>query len=249
MAGDARRALANFALAHDTWSILGAVASDILGLRVNCALSAMHAGLLDEASRWMERAQELIGEVDPSLSEDAALVCAALDARRGDMAVARRTVARVEAALAEEVDVAIGVRRRRGLGEAYLELGDRPRASEQFRAAHALMIHAGYDEFRPDEVFGILAAKLHAGDEDDTVALSEVVRLGPVALDEINAWWDLPRVMRALARRGATSLHMRAERANVLALCDLAAQRSDCMDSVATVRAAFCADAIQAAAQ
>lgn len=86
---------------------------------------------------------------------------------------------------------------------------------------------------RNEDVFGTIAGGLETG--DDATLLVETLGLALTARDDVNAWWDLPRLMRALARR----MSAYAAPSGLAALCERAAQRPDCRDAVAEIRAAL----------
>lgn len=240
MLGHPREALANFQRAHDVWSIFRVSALDIFNLRVNCAVSAYRAGLLDEAERWLGRVSELVPEIDPSLGADVDLMGASLAVSRGDLAGARRTAERISAAMDDlGDDTGARARRHRALGDVYLDIGDRPSARLHFRAARDFFMmdpEPGGVLFDAD-VFGALAGMIESGDDDPAI-LAEAVRRAASALTETNAWWDLPRLLRGLARRAAGG-GADINPPLVRRLSEMASQRRDCREPVAAILAAY----------
>jgi tetratricopeptide (TPR) repeat protein len=228
--GDAELALENFATAFELWVYMHHDAEDVLAAQLGCAVAALRANRPGEAE---SRFQSLHSH--PLLSHNAgraetlgALAMAA--ARRGDeeCALHRISAAFAQAAICPEPDVLVGVNR--SAGETYRILGQFDESRAAFE--QALAASSGYNAIAPSEIFCLLV-----GAPTDTARTIEALLLITQALDDGNAWWELPRLIprvTKLAERGELSRHPRANDLALAVRClvEAGSQRPDCRDAV-----------------
>lgn len=132
------------------------------------------------------------------------------------------------------------VRVARSAGEAYLLLNRRADARKALTLAmtHAQAADAadGGSPIPAEDLLGVLVGLQECGDEDPNLT-TQALLLIPSALDDVNAWWELPRLFPRvihLAERGlfaqdgpqAAQLRAAAQR-----LVEAGSQRSDCQEA------------------
>jgi hypothetical protein len=88
------------------------------------------------------------------------------------------------------------VRTLRSAAETHLILGDRRRAAEILARALAAIAAAESNgvAFPAEDVLGVLVSQLDAGEGYDVDVLHRALSLASLAVEDANAWWDLPRL-------------------------------------------------------
>ncbi len=226
--GDAAAAHEHFAATAELCRRLRVDPGDVWSADLNAAVTAYHAGLLDEAA---QRFDDLIARLpgdDPCVEAELRCALSLVAARRGDAA---RADAELEAASACVDGSPSEVRVQRARGDALLALGRRDEARRAFAAACAV------EDAAPEDRLGALVGLYDAGDRSDAV-LAGALGVAPAALLDANAWWDVRRLLDALAE-GAASGFFRAPAAEDAAarrdaarrLAALCRRRPDCRDA------------------
>ena len=230
--GDAGLAHENFGTAFELWAYMHHDAEDVLAAQLGCAVAALRANRPGEAeSRFQSlRSHPLLAHAAGQAETLGALAMAA--ARRGDeeSALHRISAALAQAAACPEPDVLVSVNR--SAGEMYRILGRFDESRAAFEQALAAAVACGCDEIAPSEIFCLLV-----GSPVDTARTLEALSLVPQALEDANAWWELPRLIprvTKLAERGELSRHPRARDLAVAVRClvEAGSQRPDCRDAV-----------------
>jgi tetratricopeptide (TPR) repeat protein len=194
--GEAARAADGFRRALELFRVIGADPGDIATEELNLSVSAFRAGDFDGAERGFAALQnnELFsapGSQAELLGARAMIAAARCDGAEHALEHAREALALAEAA--DDPD-ALG-RVLRSIGEALLALGKRSDAAAPLERALAL---ADAHDATAEDLLGVLVAWLEAGSPDAQVA-GRALALVPRALSDPNAWWELPRLLRALA--------------------------------------------------
>jgi tetratricopeptide (TPR) repeat protein len=226
--GDAVEASQHHARANALCVRTDADPGDRLTTALNAAVSAWRAGDPDAADDGFVDVCATAGlpaELLPELFAARGLVAA----DRGDRGVAEAFVEAATTALDPADDPRAAARVMRTFGEIALRLGDPDGARTAFEAALAV------PDAPPEDRFGALLGRVEAG-EAPAALLDEALALAPAALADPNAWWELPRLLRALVARGEPP-RRDADAADPLArTLALAAQRTDCRALVARLR-------------
>jgi len=228
--GDAGLAQENFGAAFELWVYMHHDAEDALAAQLGCAVAALRANRPGEAeSRFQSlRSHPLLAHNAGQAETLGALAMAA--ARRGDLesALHRISAALAQAAACPEPDVLACVNR--SAGETYRILGHFDESRAAFEQALAAV--SGCNAIAPSERFCLLV-----GAPIDTARTNEALLLIPKALDDGNAWWELPRLIprvTKLAERGELSRHPLANELAIAVRClvEAGSQRPDCRDAV-----------------
>jgi hypothetical protein len=193
--GDARGAHEAFATSLRIWSVIGGFADDLLTEELNSAVTAFRAGETRRAAEGFARVRKALAENAGAQAETLAAL-AMIDAYAGER---ERAVARADEAMraAEALgEPEVVVRTLRSAAETHLILADRRRAAEILARALATIAAAESNgvEFPAEDVLGVLVSRLDAGEGYDVDALHRALRLAPLAVEDANAWWDLPRL-------------------------------------------------------
>jgi len=239
--GEAQVAYDHFCTALRIWRVFNDHPEDILTAELNSAVAAFRAGLLDAAQAGFERVLRHPLCAEPAGHAEVLGALAMVAARRGD---GRRTEELLQEALSKayessEQDVLIRVTC--SAGEAYLALNRRADARQAFRRALASAqsgdATAGTSEVPAEDLLGVLVGLQACGDDDPRLTL-EAVLLVPTALKDVNAWWDLPRLLPNVTRLAEDGLFAQEEpktaqlRASLQRLQEAAAQRRDCAEAL-----------------
>ncbi len=228
--GDAGLAHENFGTAFELWVYMHHDAEDALTAQLGCAVAALRANRPGEAESRLQslRSHPLLAHAAGQAETLGALAMAA--ARRGDeeCALLRISAALTQAARCPEPDVLVSVQR--SAGETYRILGhfDESRAAFEQALANA----SACAEIAPAEIFCLLV-----GSPIDNTRTIEALLLAPQALDDGNAWWELPRLIprvTKLAERGELSRHPRCRDVAlaVHSLVEAGSRRADCREAV-----------------
>ncbi len=226
--GEAGLAYENFAAAFDLWVHIRHDAEDVLAAQLGCAVAALRANQPGEAESRLQslRSHPLLAHAPGQAETLGALAMAA--ARRGDeeSALHRISAAFAQAAQCAESDVMVSVQR--SAGEMYRMLG----RFDESRAAFEQALASARAQAAPCELFCLLVgAPIELGHT------LEALLLVPQALEDANAWWELPRLIprvTKLAERGELS---RLPRSGDIAiavrgLVEAGSRRADCREAV-----------------
>ena len=244
--GDAHAAYENFVIAHRIWDALGDSPGDILTAGLNCAVTAFRAGLLEEAESRFERALNHPLCTEPAQAEIMAAM-AMVAARRGqcELTASLSEDALTRAKTAGQHDVLVRVAR--SDAEAALMLGEQRNALEFCRLALAetTVAEASGETIEPEDVLGVLVCAFDCeplAPELLAIRIEQSLGLVQNALNNINAWWDLSRLLahvvpfletvpeaRQLMQNSAIRAALRHARV-------AAAQRADCPWAVERLR-------------
>jgi tetratricopeptide (TPR) repeat protein len=219
--GDTETARDGFARALAIWRVIGGFAEDIATEELNLAVTAFRARDWDTAESGFQalRQSPLFAAAEAQAESLAAL--AMIAAGRGDRSLANERAAAAVTLAHDSGDAGVQVRVLRSVGEAHLLLHDH--AAARLELANALQLADESGAAAPEDLLGVLAALHAAGGTDgaDGAILERAAALLPDALADANAWWDLPRLVPALAQaRGSDGA--------VAAALALARQRLDC---------------------
>ena len=226
--GEAGLAYENFAAAFELWVHMHADAEDVLAAHLGCAVAALRANRPGEAESRLQslRSHPLLSHAPGQAETLGALAMAA--ARWGDeeSALSRISAAFAQAAQCVESDVMVSVQR--SAGEMYRMLG----RFDESRAAFEQALASARHEIAPREIFCLLV-----GAPIDTARTLEALLLVPKALEDANAWWELPRLIprvTKLAERGELSRLPRSGDIAVAIRClvEAGSRRADCREAV-----------------
>jgi tetratricopeptide (TPR) repeat protein len=228
--GDAGLTQENFRTAFELWLYMHHDVEDVLAAQLGCAVAALRANQPGEAETRFQslRSHPHLAHAAGQAETLGALAMAA--ARRGDeeSALHRISAAIAQAAACPEPDVMVAVNR--SAGEMHRILGHFDESHAAFEQALATAVASGCSA--PSEIFCLLV-----GSAVDNARTIEALLLIPHALDDGNAWWELPRLIprvTKLAERGELSRHPRANDLAIAVRClvEAGSQRPDCRDAV-----------------
>jgi tetratricopeptide (TPR) repeat protein len=226
--GDARAALDHFSEALRIWRMAGGFPEDVFAAELNCAVSAYRAGSFDRAEALFARLLADPLAEDRALQAELRAALAMVLAARGDDAGARQRMSEARRLVDESEDACASLRVSRSAGETLLLLRDRDAARAAF--ARALSEAEGDAEgalaFPPEDRLGVIVGLFACGVVDPALARTALT-IAPAALHDANAWWDLPRLVGALAHVTG-SLRERDEQHAADAILAAARQRVDC---------------------
>ncbi len=226
--GEAGLAYENFADAFELWVHMDADAEDVLAAHLGCAVAALRANRPGEAESRLQslRSHPLLSHAPGQAETLGALAMAA--ARRGDeeSALSRISAAFAQAARCAESDVMVSVQR--SAGEMYRMLG----RFDESRAAFEQALASARNEIAPCEILCLLV-----GAPIETARTLEALLLLPKALEDANAWWELPRLIprvTKLAERGELSRlpHSGDIAVAIRCLVEAGSRRADCREAV-----------------
>jgi tetratricopeptide (TPR) repeat protein len=214
--GDTETARSGFARALAIWRLTDGFAEDIATEELNLAVTAFRARDWDAAEAGFQslRQSPLFAAAEAQAETLAAL--AMIAAGRGDRVLARERADAAVALATETGDAGVQARVLRSLGEVHLLLDDK--AAARVVLMRALQVAEESGAAAPEDQLGVLAALHVAGAGDGVV--DRALALLPEALGDANAWWDLSRLMTALAAR--------EHEPTVARVLELAQQRTDC---------------------
>lgn len=221
--GDGAAARALWQNALRIWRVIGGYPEDLFAEELNCAVTAFRTGLYDEAEAGFQHLREHpFAQADGPQGEMLGAL-AMIAARRGDSIDTRGRGEHALEFASKSGDARVLARVLRSIGEADLSLGRRNDALASFRRALSI---AESTTLPPEDLLGILVGALDAGDSDSTL-VSRALATVPAAVADVNAWWDLPRLLvhvRALLDAQALS----TSTPGLDRTLQLAAQRPDC---------------------
>ena len=211
---------------------------------ISASQAALRAGLLEEAEAGFRRALSSPACATSGGRAEILAALAATAAARGDTAMAEE---QVNAAIAEAA--ATGqrgalVRTARAAGEVCLRLGAQADAREAFERAIELA-DAQIEEgdtvpstaaVAAADQMGALLGAFRAGDDDPHRVL-RALSLLPDALDDAEAWWDLPHLLDGVIRlTGSPALETPELRAALEVALRAGDQRPDTRERAAAIR-------------
>jgi hypothetical protein len=188
--GDALGARECFATSLRIWRVTTGFPEDIATEELNCAVTAYRAGFFEEAESGFARLRENPLFDDEAAQSELIAAQAMTAARRGDAEAALTRSTEAETRATSSGDSAALLRVLRSAADAALALGHAESARGLLHRALSL---AG-DETPAEDLFGVLSALHGAGDEDRALT-ARALELVPLALGDVNAWWDLERLV------------------------------------------------------
>ena len=240
--GEAEAAFAAFERARDLRRRLGSPRF-LRPVEIPAAAAAARTGRTAEARFLFQTLLEL--ETSDATAAQILAALAGLAAREGDAAEAdeRMNEAIGRAVESGERDALLAVAV--AAGRACQLLGRDEAARDAYRRALEIAGPDGStgEESAPPAAL-LWAARLGAwetGDRDPEIPVRCLLQTGP-ALEEADAWWDLPRLIRALAAVASTGRQRLADPALAEPLRDLraaASERADCAAPLEELRAAL----------
>jgi hypothetical protein len=231
--GEGRLAFERAASALRAWRILVNYQEQVLVAEINCAMIGLRAGLLDDA----ERGLEAIGADSRADGDEircellAAMTLVA--AKRGDLRRLDERETTLRVSLEGIADASTRVRCLTGLADALLIVGRVADARSALEEALAVATVAGEKEVTADEVLLVLGGLIAAGRSDPDV-VNRAARVALRALDDVNGWAALPRVLPAVAdfadADGSLAAALRDDdlRRGMERLAEAGLQRTDC---------------------
>ena len=232
--GDAHGALALFADALRIFRIMKADPDDLLTEELNCATAAYHDGDLEASRLWFEalRGNELLASTSAQAEVVGALAMVAGRGGGGDATLDDLCTTAVR--LAEEGGECDALFRvLRSVAEARL-LSGAPSAARQLLARARDLLRTMPDDDREavaEDVFGALVSSLDAGERESSLLVAAIAH-APHALEDMNGWWDLPRLLPHLARAVAAGATF-----DLTAIEAFARERRDCARALRDISA------------
>ena len=200
---------------------------EIARAELACAAAAMREGELEEAEARLGKALESPLCARAGARAEALAALGTVAALGGDAARWRRRLneAIAQAASAGERDALLRVARAAGQGS--LLLGRREEAQEAFRRAARIAAQGGGAPPRAVDRLGVLVGLWESG-AGDRATLEQALALVPAALEDAEAWWQLPVLLRGVAATGGAGA-LAGEAAGALAeVARAAGERVDC---------------------
>jgi tetratricopeptide (TPR) repeat protein len=238
--GSAKAAYESFSEALHLWQKLQAEPENILTAELNAALGALRAGLLDEAEAGFERLLRSPLAADPGGRAEVLGALALVAARRANRAHAQQMMQASRDCAQESADPGVIVRVTRAAGETFLVLENRDEARQAFATALTLVQQsdATYSgAIAGEDILSVLVGLLDCGEDDPDLAV-QALRLVPAALADVNAWWELPRLLAKVAHLGERGLLLRngselgGLRDILQRVIEVSSQRPDCREAV-----------------
>jgi hypothetical protein len=228
--GDARAAREHLRVATRISVLTKRSADEIFALQLAGIVAAMRAGAHDDAEQELSIVRgDPRCEGDAAQAEALAMLSLVAAGKKDVQLVLERTKAATAQAQRSEASTAI-VRVKKSAADALLAIG-------KITESRALAEDATHD--LPDagraDAFGVLVTLLATGVDDDEI-VAQAVTQASASLPEMSAWWELPRLLPHVKRtlqRAPESFEPTA----LAALLAAAAQRPDCAELVAEIRA------------
>jgi tetratricopeptide (TPR) repeat protein len=249
--GDARAAYAHFYTAWQTWRLTSDYPDDILTAELNCAVAAFRAGLLEAAEDGFRRLLRHPLCTEPAAHAECLGALAMVAARRGDREQVENLAHEALQKARESGEREVLVRVARSAGEAYLTLQRWEEARQAFELARAQAADAADDRcsIPAEDRLGVLMGLQECNTTDPDLTLQALV-LVPAALEDVNAWWELPRLLPRVAclaeqgvleQDGAEAAPLRAAIQRAVAA---GSQRRDCVAAADRLRRYLAASSV-----
>jgi tetratricopeptide (TPR) repeat protein len=252
--GDARVAYVHFCTAWQTWRFTSDYPDDILTAEVNCAVTAFRAGWLDAAEAGFQRLLRHPLCSEPAAQAEFLGALAIVAARRGDTEQVEALAPEALQKARESSERDVLVRVARSAGEAYLTLQRWDAARQAFELAWAQAAD-GADNRSPipaEDRLGVLMGLQECNPTDPHLTLQALL-LVPAALEDVNAWWELPRLLPRVARLAEQGLveqdgaETAQRRVAAQRMIEAGLQRQDGQEAAARLRHALVQSALPSA--